>query len=242
MAALLIHVGAVAADDGVHGANSREAHHAPEARTTGVRHLPAGKNAAAEGSKLLDDLIVGFDLNEGQGGTADDVKKTGRNALLKHTVWLNDKTFGKVLDFSTATSSATLKERVAPKCRDCNPRQPAKQLQHERAQNSNTIQLAGGYAVVAGQGDFFSHFRSTGENARLKDARHRRTAPLTTRYPSIAFFGRPPRMYLLVATTCRGGLRRRAVIVIRPAPTSRLLSRSQNCIFSVCYLQQEGVT
>lgn len=83
LAALLIPVGAVAADDGV------------------------------QGSKLLDDLIVGFDFSEGQGATAHDVKKTGRNASLKDTVWLNDKTFGKVLDFSTATSSATLKESVA---------------------------------------------------------------------------------------------------------------------------------
>ena len=82
LASLLIHVGTVAADDG-------------------------GQN-----SSLLDDLVVGFDFSEGQGGTAHDVKKTGRNASLKHTVWLNDKTFGKVLDFSTATSSATLNESV----------------------------------------------------------------------------------------------------------------------------------
>ena len=83
LAALLIHVGTVAADDGL------------------------------QESKLLDDLIIGFDFSEGQGATAHDVKKTGRNASLQHTVWLNDRTFGKVLDFSTATSSATLKKSVA---------------------------------------------------------------------------------------------------------------------------------
>jgi hypothetical protein len=83
LAALLVPVGAVAAEDGV------------------------------QGSELLDDLVIGFDFNEGQGATAQDVKKTGRNALLKHTVWLNDKTFGKVLDFSTTTSIATLKKSVA---------------------------------------------------------------------------------------------------------------------------------
>ena len=83
LAALLIHVGTVAADDGL------------------------------QESKLLDDLIIGFDFSEGQGATAHDVKKTGRNASLQHTVWLNDRTFGKVLNFSTATSSATLKKSVA---------------------------------------------------------------------------------------------------------------------------------
>ncbi|NQT36618.1 MAG: cellulase family glycosylhydrolase [Planctomycetes bacterium] len=83
MAALLIHVGAAAADDGVRDNN------------------------------LLDDLIVGYDFSEGQGSTAHDVTKTGRNAALIHTVWLNDRTFGKVLDFSTATSCATLKKPVA---------------------------------------------------------------------------------------------------------------------------------
>ena len=78
--------------------------------------IPVGIAAADDGgqaSRLPDDLIVGFDFSEGQGPTAHDVKKTGRNALLKHTVWLNDKTFGKVLDFSTATSVATLNRSVA---------------------------------------------------------------------------------------------------------------------------------
>ncbi len=50
LAALLISVGAVAAEDGV------------------------------QGSEFLDDLVVGFDFNEGQGATAHDVKKTGTNA------------------------------------------------------------------------------------------------------------------------------------------------------------------
>ncbi|MBT3201592.1 MAG: cellulase family glycosylhydrolase [Phycisphaerales bacterium] len=80
---------------------------------TGDNRPPAGRNVPTQDSKLLDDLIIGFDLNEGQGAAACDVKKTGPKALLKHTVWLNDKTFGKVLDFSTATSHATLEKSVA---------------------------------------------------------------------------------------------------------------------------------
>lgn len=42
--------------------------------------------------------------------------------------------------------------------------QPGKP-QHDRAQNSNGIQVPRGYAVVEGQRDFSSHFRSAGENA-----------------------------------------------------------------------------
>ncbi len=83
LSALLIYVGIVTADDVV------------------------------QDCEFLNALIIGFDFSEGQGATAHDVTKTGRNASLKHTVWLNDRTFGKILEFATATSCATLNRSLA---------------------------------------------------------------------------------------------------------------------------------
>ncbi len=83
LSALLIHVGTVTEDDVV------------------------------QDCEFLNALIIGFDFSERQGATAHDVTKTGRNASLKHTVWLNDRTFGKTLEFATATSCATLNRSLA---------------------------------------------------------------------------------------------------------------------------------
>lgn len=57
-----------------------------------------------EDEKLLQGLIAGWNLNEGKGSIISDANKGSFKGNGIYTVWLNDTTFGKVLDFSTEKS------------------------------------------------------------------------------------------------------------------------------------------